>query len=104
VYDTADQLNFLGWAPDSQIFVYASGDWPGEVRLANICEDPVPLSVDFYPGNLTWIHSIRFLFERLDEGVFQLYMGIAESPDAPELLLNLEKFGGYDFAVLPAGS
>ncbi len=104
VYDTADQLDLLGWAPDSQAVVYTSGDWPGDVRLANICEDPVPLGLDFYPANLTWIHPTRFLFEHQDEGVFELYLGLAESPGSPELILNLEKFAGYDYAVLPAGS
>ncbi len=104
VYDTADQLDILSWAPDSQTLVYTFGDWPGDVQLANICEDPNPVNLDFYPGNLNWIHSIRFLFERQDEGVFELYLGMADSTENPELLLNLEQIGGYDFAVLPVGS
>jgi len=101
VYDTAEQLDFLSWAPDSQRFVYTRDQSPGNARLASICGDPVALGLQFWPANVTWVHPTRFLFEHKDEQAFQLYMGMVEDPGSPVLLLNLESFGGYDYAVLP---
>ncbi len=101
VYETDEVLEFLSWGPDSQTFVFTTGGPPGNARLANICVGPVQMGLDFYPANLTWLDPIRFLFERREVGSFELYLGGVEDPESPTLLLNLEQFGGFDFAVLP---
>jgi hypothetical protein len=103
IYDTGEVLEFLGWGPDSQAFVYVTGgagESPWNAQLAGICNDSVSLGLDFYPGNLTWLNPIRFLFEHRVDGVFELYLGLAEEPAQPQLLLNLEGVSGYDHAVL----
>ncbi len=104
-YDTGEVLEFLGWGPDSQAFVYVTqgaGAESWQAQVGGACVDPVPMGVEFYPGGLTWLNPIRFLFEHRQEGVFELYMGLAETPDMPQLLLNLEGVSGYSHAVLSA--
>jgi hypothetical protein len=98
IYKSGEVLDFVGWAPDSRHFVY--GIWDQEKAfVGDLCGEPVPLDVDFYPVGIRWLDSSRFLFERPSEGAFELYEG---HPDGTSILrLNIENFGGYDVAVLP---
>ena len=101
VYDTGVELDFLGWAPDSQEFVYSSAGFPGDTRLANLCGDPVSLGLDYRPARLNWSDPNHIILERGRQAAFELYLVVAGSP---ELVLNPESFGGYDFAlVAPEG-
>lgn len=97
IYETGNTLEFRGWAPDSQGFVYSAGGFPGDTRVANICGEPVTLGLDYYPVGLSWLDPNRILFERELPATFELYLVTVGSL---ELVLNLESFGGYAFAVV----
>ena len=103
IYETADQLNFLGWSPDHS-FVYSVGENPWETKVGEPCNDPVPLDVDFHINSLNWIHSIYFLFENRRDHSIDLYLGKLETHDPPVLLLTLEDFANYDYVIFPEGS
>lgn len=97
VYDTADLIEFLGWSPDSQHFVYTSGLGSGiQIQLGDICAQAVPLASGFFPYNLRWLEASRFLFLRDDSDNPELYLG-----GATTMLLQLESRGSYDFVVVP---
>ena len=100
IYETADLLDFLGWSPDLS-FVYSTGENPWKIILGEPCNDPVLVKVGFYPDTITWIHSTHFLFEKLLDKNFELYLGSLGTHDPLILLLNLENFVDYDFIVLP---
>ena len=60
VYHTAYGLEFLGWAPDSEHFVFwKSGEWIPQ--LGHLCGDFVPLT-DAPTASFRWIDASRFLF------------------------------------------
>ena len=100
IYETADLLNFLGWSPDLS-FIYSTGENPWEIKRGEPCTDPVLVNAGFYPDTINWIHSTHFLFEKLLDKNFELYLGSLGTHEPLILLLNLEHFGDYDFIVLP---
>ena len=60
VYHTAYDLEFLGWAPDSEHFAFwKSGEWI--VQLGQLCGGFVPLT-DAPTASFRWIDASRFLF------------------------------------------
>ena len=61
VYAQAEQVDFLGWAPDAQHFVYTSGIQPGATRtfLGDTCGSPAELEVGLQW--LTWLADNRYL-------------------------------------------
>ena len=100
LYDTTHLIEFLGWSPDSQHFVYTSGLGSGiQVQLGNICAEPVPLASGFFPYNLSWLDDSRFLFVRDDSVGPELYLGALNG--AINMLLQLGSRGSYDFVVIP---
>ena len=100
VYDTADLIQFLGWSPDSQHFVYTTGWGAGtQVQLGNICAQAVPLASGFVSNNLSWLDASRFIFLRDDSNNPELYLGTLSG--VTTMLLQLESRSSYDFVVVP---
>ncbi|MEW6233182.1 MAG: hypothetical protein AB1566_12825 [Chloroflexota bacterium] len=60
IYHTAYLLEFLGWAPDSEHFVFWEfGEWMPQ--LGQLCGGFVPLT-DMFTASIRWIDASRFLF------------------------------------------
>ena len=96
VYDTANIVDFQGWAPDSQSFLYVFGDSLNrQVMWGNICQLPYPMTTT--SGSLLgWLDADSFLYLSLDNEPHELLLGTSNG--ALSFLTPLE--GGYDFAVI----
>ena len=104
LYDTAGLIEFMGWSPDSQHFLYTS-DADQTIRkdkLGHICEEAVMVSLAPVLYDFHWMDANRFLFlgGQPDSEELDLYLGTLNGAITP--LVRLEEFGKYDFVVIPA--
>jgi len=98
IYASGELINFIGWLPDFRHFLYVLGD-PEKPFVGDLCGEPAPLDVDFYPDGVRVMDFSRFLFERPSEEGLELYEGHLDGSSI--LRLNIENSGGYDAAILP---
>jgi dipeptidyl aminopeptidase/acylaminoacyl peptidase len=99
VYDTADTLEFLGWSPFSQHFIY--GVWSEKKAfIGDVCGDPTLLNFDGYPANVRWIDESRFLFERWSEDFDRMEVYLGDIFGGGTLKLNLEAGSWYNFRLI----
>ena len=95
-YAMENRVEFEGWAPDSQSFLYAFTENPDrQVMLGNLCQPAYPVITvsGFLPG---WLDTDRFLYVRLDNNPYELFLGTTNG--ALSYLIQLE--GWYGFAVI----
>lgn len=82
VYDTAAWVEFRGWAPDGDRFVYMVED--RAAKLGQIGGDPVLLDGvtldNALPFPVTWVSSDRFLYHGRTAG-FELHLAGPDFPD-----------------------
>ncbi|MGW8227052.1 MAG: hypothetical protein ACWGOY_15025 [Anaerolineales bacterium] len=98
IYASGELINFIGWLPDFRHFLYVLGD-PEKPFVGDLCGEPAPLDIDFYPDGVRVMDFSRFLFERPSEEGLELYEGHLDGSSI--LRLNIENSGGYDAAILP---
>lgn len=74
VYDTAGRLVFLGWAPDSQRFVYLSGETT--LKVGRVGEEAVTLgdAPIIPPFAIQWVDDDRFLYVTREGPEVQLWL------------------------------
>ncbi|MBI4771111.1 MAG: hypothetical protein HY784_12055, partial [Chloroflexi bacterium] len=97
-YLTGHLTDFLGWAPDSQHFVFRYGQGSA-LWLGHPCAAPRPLTdAPAAIGEVKWVNPGRFLFVAGQEGAYQLRLGAPGA--ASQLVAESETTPVYDFAFL----
>ncbi len=102
LYETAENLGFLGWSPDSQHFVYWRGDRRQPV-LGHICKAPSPLEESGPINSLMWINPTHFLYTT-GGTLNDLDLHLGSTNGNHSLLGSLEGEGSYDSVITPSST
>lgn len=99
VYDEADRLDFLGWAPDSQRFLYLVGDT--QLRIGRVASEATLLGdAPIIPHmGIQWVDNDRFLYAMRNGTDQELWLSGPSDVGQMVASMNQANFPAYDFTV-----